>query len=229
MCDRIRVVLADDHAVVRAGLRAIISTAKDIEVVAEATNGRDAVDVAARFDPDVIVMDLTMGQLDGIAATREIVAATSGARVLVLTMHAEEDFLLTALDAGASGYLVKSAAERELVDAIRALSHGDMYVQPTAARVLAGRVQRNNPGAQEQRLLASLSARELDVLRLVAEGYSGPLIGERMAISAKTVDTYKQRIGEKLGLAGRPAFVRFALRVGLLNAGSPSGGGAVLP
>ncbi|HEY5441291.1 MAG TPA: response regulator transcription factor [Gemmatimonadaceae bacterium] len=221
--DVIRIILADDHAVVRAGLRAILGTARDISVVAEASNGLEAIAAAAREPADVIVMDLSMGQLDGISATRQIVSAGSPAKVLVLTMHAEEEYLLAALDAGASGYLVKNAAARELVDAIRALAHGDMYVQPTAVRVLAGRVQQNTPGDEERRRLALLSDRERDVLRLVAEGHSGSMIGEKMQISAKTVDTYKQRINEKLGLAGRPAYVRFALRVGLLTAEANNG------
>ena len=221
--DVIRIILADDHAVVRAGLRAILGTARDISVVAEASNGLEAIAAAAREPADVIVMDLSMGQLDGISATRQIVSAGSPAKVLVLTMHAEEEYLLAALDAGASGYLVKNAAARELMDAIRALAHGDMYVQPTAVRVLAGRVQRNTPGDEERGRLALLSDRERDVLRLVAEGHSGSMIGEKMQISAKTVDTYKQRINEKLGLAGRPAYVRFALRVGLLTAEANNG------
>ncbi|MGZ5228341.1 MAG: response regulator [Burkholderiales bacterium] len=217
--DVIRVILADDHAVVRAGLRAILGTARDITIVAEASNGLDAINAVLREPADVIVMDLSMGQLDGISATRQLLAAGSSVKVLVLTMHAEDEYLLSALDAGASGYLVKNAAERELVDAIRALAHGNMYVQATAVRVLAGRLQRNTPGAEDKRRLGLLSERELDVLRLVAEGHSGTVIGEQMQISSKTVDTYKQRINEKLGLAGRPAYVRFALRVGLLRAG----------
>lgn len=226
MSDLIRVLLVDDHAVVRAGLKAMLGTADDILIVADASNAKDAVAMAKWYSADVVVMDLSIGQPDGLAATREIVASTPSARVLVLTMHAEEQYLLDALEAGASGYLVKSAAERELIDAIRALAHGDMYVQPTAARVLAGRVQRTAPGADQQRLLATLSSRERDVLRLVAEGYSGPLIGERMSISVKTVETYKHRIAEKLGLSGRPSFVRFALQAGLLNAGTGAGGRA---
>ena len=154
MADLIRVILVDDHAVVRAGLRAVLSTASDIDVVAGASNGRDAVVVAARCPADVIVMDLRVDQLDGIMALRG---------------------------------------------------------------VLAGRVQRSMPDTADQLLLASLCERELNVLRLIAEGFAGPLIGEKMAISAKAVDSYKQRIGEKLGASGRPSFVRFALRVGLLN------------
>src|SRR5919202_5243256 len=128
--DLIRVVLADDHAVVRAGLKAVLSTAKDISVVSEATNGREAVALAERLKPDVLVMELSMVELDGIAATKEIVAKGLPVRVLVLTMHAEEEYLVQALQAGASGYLVKSAADRELVDAVRAVARGEVYVQP---------------------------------------------------------------------------------------------------
>lgn len=215
--DTIRVILADDHVVVRTGLRAILGTAKDITVVTEASDGRQAIDLVERYKPDVVVMDLSMPVLDGVGATREIVARGLPSRVLILTMHSEEEFLLSALDAGASGYLVKSAAERELVDAVRALAHDEMYVQPRAARVLAGRMKRSTPGAEDEARLALLTEREREVLRLVAEGYSAPDIGERLAISSKTVDTYKQRIADKIGIAGRPDYVRFALHVGLLT------------
>ncbi len=217
VADVIRVILADDHSVVRAGLHAMLGAFPDIEVVADAADGIEAVALVAKYAPDVVVMDLSMDRMDGLSATRAVVASESPTRVLVLTMHSEEEYLLAALEAGASGYLVKSAAERELVDAIRALAHGDMYVQPSAARVLAGRLQHDAPGAEERRRLGMLSEREVGVLRLVAAGHSGPRIAEELSISAKTVDTYKQRINEKIGLAGRPAYVRFALRVGLLG------------
>ena len=216
--DNIRVILADDHLVVRSGLKTILGTAKDITVVCDASDGQQAVDLVERFKPEVVVMDLSMGKLDGIAATRAIVARDLPTKVLILTMHSEEEYLLASLEAGASGYLVKSAAERELVDAVRALAHGEMYVQPRAARVLTGRMKRNAPGAQDEARLALLTDRERDVLRLIAEGYSAPDIGEQLAISPKTVETYKQRITEKIGVSGRPEYVRFALRVGLLTA-----------
>ena len=214
--DTIRVILADDHVVVRSGIRAILQGAPDISVISEAADGRQAVELAERYRPDVVVMDLSMPGLDGIGATREIAARGLPTRVLVLTMHGEEEYLLTALDAGAAGYLVKSAAERELIDAVRALAHGDMYVQPRAARVLSTRLLRR-AATDDQAQLAMLTRRERDVLELVAEGYSAPAIAERLGISTKTVDTYKQRIADKIGLAGRPAYVRFALRVGLLS------------
>jgi DNA-binding NarL/FixJ family response regulator len=214
--DMIRVVLADDHAVVRAGLKAVLSAARDIEVVAEAKNGREAVNLVERFKPDVVVMDLSMPELDGTAATKEIVEKGLAARVLVLTMHAEEDYLVPLMEAGAAGYLVKSAADRELVDAVRAVAHGDLYVRPAAAMVLAKNLTKKDPEKVDRERFEKLTQRERDVLRLVAQGFSAPEIGERLYISPKTVDTYKQRIQEKLGLAHRSDYVQFALKLGLL-------------
>ena len=214
--DMIRVVLADDHAVVRAGLKAVLSAAKDIEVVAEAKNGLEAVSYAERFKPDVVVMDLSMPELDGTAATKQIVDKGLASKVLVLTMHAEEDYLVPLMEAGAAGYLVKSAADRELVDAVRAIAHGDVYVPPAAARVQAKNLTKKDPEKVNRERFEKLTQREQDVLRLVAQGFSAPEIGERLYISPKTVDTYKQRIHEKLGLAHRSDYVQFALKLGLL-------------
>jgi DNA-binding NarL/FixJ family response regulator len=216
--DAIRVVLADDHAVVRAGLKAVLGAAKDISVVSEASNGREAIALAERVRPDVIVMDLSMGEPDGIAATKELMAKGLPTRVLVLTMHAEEQYLVKALEAGAAGYLVKSAADRELVDAVRAVAQGDMYVQPSAGRVLARGVAQGTKVADDRARYEKLTERERDVLRLVAEGYSAPEIGERLFISPKTVDTYKQRINEKLGVGHRADYVKLALKLGLISA-----------
>src|SRR3954463_7229353 len=148
--DLIRVVLADDHAVVRAGLKAVLRDAKDIEVIGEARTGREAVALAERFKPDVVVMDLSMPELDGTAATKEIVAKGLATRVLVLTMHTEEDYLVPLMEAGAAGYLMKSAADRDLVDAVRAVAHGDMYVHPSAARVLARNLTKKDPAKTER-------------------------------------------------------------------------------
>jgi DNA-binding NarL/FixJ family response regulator len=216
--DQIRVVLADDHAIVRAGLKAILGSARDIAVVGEASNGRDAVALAARFHPHVVVMDLTMGEMDGIAATRLIVGSENAPRVLVLTMHPEDEYLVPLLEAAASGYLVKSAADRDLVDAVRAVARGDLYVRPSAARVLARELKKKEEAASDRSRFEKLTERERDVLRMTAEGYSAPDIGEKLHISPKTVDTYKQRINEKLGLAHRPDYVQFALRIGILAA-----------
>src|SRR4026208_926349 len=215
--DLIKVVLADDHAGGRAGVKAVLSSAKDIQVIGEASNGRDAVAMVDRLNPDVIVMDLSMGEMDGITSTSELVAKETKTKILILTMHAEDAYLVKVLEAGASGYLIKSAADRELVDAVRALAHGDMYMQPTAARALAQGIKRKSEHADEREKYEKLTERERDVLRYVAGGYCSPEIGEKLFISPKTVDTYKQRINEKLGLAHRSDYVDFALKLGLLN------------
>src|SRR3982751_326761 len=215
--DIIRVVLADDHSVVRAGLKAVLGVAKDIEVIGEAKNGREAVTLAERFKPDVIVMDLSMPELDGTAATKEIVSKGLATRVLVLTMHTEEDYLVPLMEAGAAGYLVKSAADRDLVDAVRAVAHGDVYVHPSAGRILAKNLTKKDPAKTEREQFEKLTQRERDVLRLVAQGYSAPEIGERLFISPKTVDTYKQRVNEKLGISHRSEYVDFALKIGVLG------------
>ncbi len=215
--DVIRVVLADDHAVVRAGVKAVLSTAKDIQVIGEGSNGREAVSLVERLKPDVLVMDLSMGEMDGISAAKEITVKKLATKVLILTMHAEEAFLVKVLEAGASGYLVKSAADRELIDAVRAVAHGDMYMQPTATRALAQGIMRKSEHADERDKYEKLTERERDVLRYVASGFSAPEIGEKLFISPKTVDTYKQRINEKLGLAHRSDYVAFALKLGLIG------------
>jgi len=215
--DLISVVLADDHAVVRAGVKAVLGSAKDIQVIGEASNGRDAVALVERLNPDVIVMDLSMGEMDGITATKELVGKETKTRILILTMHAEDAYLVKVLEAGASGYLVKSAADRELVDAVRAVAAGDMYMQPSATRALAKGIQRKSEHTGDREKYEKLTERERDVLRYVAGGFSAPEIGEKLFISPKTVDTYKQRINEKLGLAHRSDYVDFALKLGLLD------------
>lgn len=215
--DLIRVVLADDHAVVRAGLKAVLGTAKDITVAGEASNGREAVALVDRVHPDVVVMDLSMPELDGAAATKEILAKGNGTRVLVLTMHTEEEYLLPLLEAGAAGYLVKSVADRELVSAVRAIAHGDPYVSSSASRLLVKGLQKKDPAQADRERFESLTQRERDVLTYVAQGYSAPEIGEKLSISPKTVDTYKQRIQEKLGLSHRAEYVKLALKLGILS------------
>jgi len=214
--DVIRVLLADDHRVVRAGLRAVLGTTPDITVVGEASNGREAVSLAALVKPDVVVMDLAMPELDGVAATKAIVNADPGMRVLVLSMHAEQEYLVPVIEAGAAGYLLKTEADRELVNAVRAVAHGDVFVRPAAARILAKRFVGRDAESPDKDRYARLTMRERDVLRLVGLGYSAPEIGDRLLISPKTVDTYKQRIHEKLVLAHRSQYVQFAFRLGLL-------------
>ena len=214
----IRVVLVDDHAIVRTGLKAVLADAPEIDVVGEASGGNEAVALLERTAADVVVMDLSMSDGDGLTATREITASGDGTRVLVLTMHAEEAYLEAVLEAGSSGYLGKATADRDLVEAVRAVARGEIFVQPSAARVLAQGARRRDEQATDRARYERLTDRERAVMRLIAEGYTAPEIGEQLAISPKTVDTYKQRINDKLGLAHRADYVKLALKLGLLQA-----------
>ena len=215
----IRVVLVDDHAIVRTGLKAVLGAAQDIDVVGEADGGHAAVALMSRIAADVVVMDISMADGDGISATRAITSnREQGARVLVLTMHSEEAYLEAVLEAGASGYLVKSAADRELVAAVRAVARGEAWVQPAAARVLAQGARRREAHASDQARYERLTDRERSVMQLIARGYTAPEIGEQLSISPKTVDTYKQRINDKLDLTHRADYVTLALKLGLLQA-----------
>ncbi len=213
----IRVVLADDHAVLRAGLRALLETEPDITVVGEAGSGDDAVEQVRKLRPDVIVMDLTMPGLGGLDATRRITAGITETRVLVLTVHAEEEYLFPVLDAGGSGYVTKTSADRDLVQAIRAIARGEVFLYPHAAKLLLQRYKVAR-SADEDDPMHRLTVREQEVLSLTAEGYSSSEIGARLLISPKTVDTYRARIMEKLQLHHRSELIRFALRTGLLKA-----------
>lgn len=215
--DLITIVLADDHALMRGGLRALLATARDMQVVGEAGDGATALAVAERLHPDVLVLDLEMPGMDGLETMRELTRRQLATRVLVLTAHTEEEQLVQLLHAGAAGYLTKTAAQRELVDAIRLVSHGDVYVRPAAATVLARNVAKQNTTRDERTRFATLSEREQAVLRRVAQGYAGTEIGDQLGISPKTVETYKQRISEKLELRHRSEYVRFAHRLGLLE------------
>ncbi len=213
----IRVVLADDHALVRTGIRAALGTAPDIELVAEAANGEQACELVVKCQPDVVLMDLAMPGMGGAAATQAILASSPTTRVLVLTMHREEEYLLPLLEAGAAGFLTKSAADTELVDAVRAVAQGVAYVSRSGSSVLIKGLLKRDQSRDERERFDGLTQREQDVLRLVAHGYTAPEIGEQLFISPKTVDTYKARVGEKLGLSHRSDFVDFALRAGLLG------------
>lgn len=218
--DPIRVVVVDDHLVVRAGLRALLRSAPDVRIVGEAANGQEALELIGRVTPDVAVLDLDMPVMDGLTTLRSLVAAQSPTRVLILTMHDDVEHLATLLDAGAAGYLVKTAADRELVDAIRTVGAGETYLPQRAAAGLASRLARQARHHAEQLQYQTLSERERDVLVLVASGHSAADIGERLVISPKTVESYKQRVSEKLGLHNRPDYVRFCLNLDLLHAHS---------
>ena len=218
--DIIRVLLVDDHAILRDGLRALLRSAPDIQVVGEAANGSDAISAVQRSAPDVVLMDLDMPGIDGTTATREIAALDPAPKVLILTMHTEEERLVPLLKDGARGFLSKDCAERDLIDAIRVVASGEFYVRPNVARILAANAMPRHQESSiddDRRKLELLSARERSVLQRVAEGYSGVEIARMLDITPKTVDTYKTRIGQKLGFTHRTDYVRFALRLGLIG------------
>jgi two-component system response regulator NreC len=219
--DKIRLLVADDHPVVRAGLRTLLSTQPDMEVIGEADNGTVALERALASVPDVVVMDITMEGTNGLVATREIRKRLPQTKVLVLTIHNSVEYLRQALDAGATGYVLKQAADTELVVAIRAVQRGEIFVYPVFTKVLLGDwVQENEPDDQNQPdSYELLSPREKEVLRLVALGYTSRQIAEQLYLSIKTVGTYRARLMTKLGLSSRPALVRYALKRGLLADG----------
>src|SRR3569623_1280724 len=213
----IRVLLVDDHNLVRAGVKLVLRAFPEICVVGEATSGTQALAMALRLRPDVVVMDLDMPDGDGLTATRRMHECLPELGVLIVTMHSEEDKLLPLLTAGARGYLSKSAVERDLGDAIRVVASGEVYVRPAVANALAqGLVQSVPHRADARSRMELLSKREQAVLILTARGYNGPEIGEQLGITAKTVDTYKQRIEVKLGVSHRSDYVRLALEADVL-------------
>lgn len=216
MADPIRILLADDHAVLRAGLRALLDAEPDLEVVGEAATGEEAIEEARKLRPDIVIMDLSMPGVGGLEATRRLAALDLGVKVLVLTVHAEEEYLFPVLEAGGSGYVTKTSADRELISAIRTVARGEVFLYPHAAKLLLERYQAQEEGEQEP--IHKLSAREREVLALTAAGHSSSEIGKKLFISPKTVDTYRSRLMSKLGLSHRSELVRFALQTGLLKA-----------
>lgn len=215
--DAIRILLVDDHAVLRAGLRALLEAEPGVVVVGEAGTGEEGIEQAARLRPNVVIMDLSMPGIGGLEATRQIAAANPQTRVLVLTMHGEEEHLLPVLEAGGSGYVNKRSADEELIQAIRTVARGDVFLYPGAAKLLL-QGYRGRGEREEEDPLSRLTDREREVLGYTVEGYSSTEIGKKLFISPKTVDTYRSRIMEKLGLHHRSELVRFALQQGLLKA-----------
>jgi two-component system response regulator NreC len=217
--DKIRLLVADDHPVVRAGLRTLLGAQPDMEVVGEADDGTSAVARACELEPDVVVMDITMGEMNGTRATKEIRQRLPETKVLVLTMHDNQEYLRQMLELGATGYVLKQAVDTELAVAIRAVHRGEVYLYSSFTKVLLGDLVNDElpePG-QHKDSLQALSQRERQVLRLVAMGYTNRQIADQLYLSVKTVETYRSRVMRKLDLKSRAALVRYALRRGLLG------------
>lgn len=212
----IRILLADDHGIVRAGLRALLETQADMCVVAEAEDGPGAIRLTREFEPNVVVSDLSMPG-GGLEAIREITDLRLPCRVLVLTVHAEERYLLPVLEAGGSGYVRKSSAHTDLLNAIRTVARGEVFLDPEATKtLLRGYLGRVKSG-DELDLGEVLSEREREVVKLTAEGNTAQQAADVLSLSPKTVETYRHRAMQKLGLANRAELVRYALRAGLLS------------
>jgi len=214
MTERIRILIADDHTVVRHGLRALIATEPDLELVGEAADGVEAVEQTARLQPDVILMDMAMPRKTGLEAIYDIKRDDPQARILVLTSFAEDDHIFPAIKAGATGYLLKDAAPRELLQAIRDVERGEVSLHPTIARKLVGELKRppDLPPAEEQ-----LTERETQVLALVARGLSNQEIAAQLVIGERTVRTHVSNILSKLHLANRTQAALYAQREGLVH------------
>jgi DNA-binding NarL/FixJ family response regulator len=220
----IRVLVADDQSMVRAGFRMLLAGQEDIDVVAEAGNGLEAIEKAERFHPDVILMDIRMPELDGLEATRRILAADSSARVLVLTTFDLDEYVYEALRAGASGFVLKDEPPEQLIAAIRTVAAGDALLSPAVTkRVIEQFTRIPRPAPPDE--MAELSARERDVFRLIAVGLSNAEIGQELFISETTVKTHVTRILQKLSLRDRVQAVVLAYRTGVFEPGRPPHGG----
>ena len=204
----IRVLVADDHAVVRAGVRAMLESQEDLDMVGEAGDGPEAIEAAERLDPDVVVVDIVMPGMSGVEATRKILEVAPGTRDLMLSMHEDQAFVAASLAAGASGFVAKKAIASELLSAIRVVHGGRMYVNAELAAA----------GGQGSAAEA-LSAREREVMELLAYGYTNSEIAKQLELSDKTIATYRARLADKLGFKTRADIVRYALEAGLLAPG----------
>jgi two-component system response regulator NreC len=213
----IHILLADDHTILRAGLKMMLNAQPDMEVVGEAQDGRHAMLEAQRLHPDIILMDITMPDINGIEATRQIKKQLPDVKILILTMHENDEYLYQALRAGASGYMLKEAADTDLISALHVVQSGHFYLSPAAQSVMVGDYLQRLHAGEEKDSYSSLTEREREILKLVAEGYTNNQIAERLVISPKTVDTHRTHIMDKLNLHSRAELVKYAMRRGLLE------------
>ncbi len=212
--DKIKVLLVDDHAIMRDGIRALLSLDDDIELVGEAGEGKEAIEKARQLLPDIIVMDIAMPGMDGLEATRRIMKEVPKAKVLILSQHNDKEFILSSIKAGSAGYIPKRALGSELVSAIRALYRGESFLYPSAAAAL---IRDYREQAQTADSYDLLTPREREILKLIAEGHTSREIADMLFISLKTVMGHRTKIIEKLGLRNRTELIKYAMRKGLLS------------
>ncbi len=214
---QIRVLIVDDHAVLRDGIRSLLESYEDLQVVGEAGNGREAVELVGELSPDVVLMDVAMPEMDGIEATRRIVAAHPQTRVLVLTQHDSREYVFPILEAGAAGYLLKKVRGAELISAVRAVQEGGSYLSPSIAKAVIERSIRKPEDDGEEDATSVLTERETEVLKLVAEGLSNQEIANRLRLSIKTVMGHRANLMDKLDIHSRVELVKYAIRAGLVE------------
>ena len=215
MAEQIRVLIADDHTIVRSGVRLLLEAEADIEVVGEALNGREALNLAELLQPDVVLMDITMPEMDGLEATREIKTRFPQINVLVLTMHRSDEYFFEMLKAGASGYILKGAKTSELINAVRVVQQGEVFLYPTMTQKLVNGYLELSEWDKESG--PSLSLREKEILSLLAEGYSNKEIADLLVISPSTVNSHRSNVMDKLGLNNRRELIQYARKRGLIK------------
>lgn len=214
---KIRVLIAEDHVVVREGLRVLLEAQPDIEVVAEATSGEEAVNKTSEVQPDIVLMDITMPGMNGLEATRQIRQHDPDVKILILTMHESDDYFFKALETGASGYFIKGGSSSELISALRAVWHGDVFLYPTMAKkLLSDYLQRVGAGQGKEKY-DGLTNREREILKLIAEGHTNQEIAELLVLSVATVQTHRAHIMAKLNLRSRTELIKYALRQGFIT------------
>jgi DNA-binding NarL/FixJ family response regulator len=212
----LRVLIADDHALVRSGIRMVLELFDGVRVVGEASNGRDALELVKELRPDVVILDIAMPQLGGLETAERIRSECPQVRVMVLSMHDGEEYVSRALRAGATGYLLKDAAPEELDWALRAVARGDVYLTPRVSKVVVGGYLQSAPSGREP--LASLSPRQRQIFGLIAEGLTTKQIAARLGVSIKTIETHRAQLMERLGIRDIAGLVRLAVRTGVVRA-----------
>jgi two-component system response regulator NreC len=215
VADQISVLIADDHTIVRSGVRLLLEAESDIRVVGEALNGREALELAESLQPDVVLMDISMPEMDGLEATKQLKTRFPHINVLVLTMHRSDDYFFEMLKVGASGYILKGAKTSELINAVRIVQRGEVFLYPSMTQKLVqGYLQLAN---WEDEGEPSLSPREKEIFRLLAEGYSNKEIAEKLVISPSTVHSHRGNLMDKLGLGNRRELIQYARKRGLIQ------------
>lgn len=211
----IKVLIADDHAIVRAGLRTLIESDPDLELVGEAAGGYEAIELIDKTKPDILVLDISMPDIDGIAVTKLLNIKNLDVNILILTIHEDKALLREAVKSGASGYILKNAAEKELISAIKIVMRGDMYIEPSMVIALVDNLR--NPDESVKKSAEALTSRETEVLKLIVLGYTNRQVGEELHISVRTAEGHRSNLSDKLGIKSRVELVRYARNSGLIE------------